>query len=302
MDYLVRAMAAGGQIRAFAATTRGLTEEARARHNLSPVATAALGRLMTGGTMMGAMMKGERDVLTVRIDCSGPIGGLTVTADSRGQVKGFVKNPEVMLPPKADGHLDVGNALGMGVISVIKDLGLKEPYVGDTILQTGEIAEDLTYYFAASEQIPSAVGLGVLMNRDNTVKQSGGFILQLLPFATEETIAALEERIKNIPSVTEMLEDGKTPEGILETLLGDMELSVTDRIDCSFSCGCSKEHFRKGISCLSTEEIESLLADDKPIEAVCQFCSSKYEYTPSELREILAAKRPSSAVSESGEN
>ncbi len=292
MDYLVRGMAANNQIRVFAATTRDLVEKARANHNTSPVCTAALGRLLTGGAMMGAMMKGEKDVLTIQINCAGPIEGLTVTADSKGHVKGYVKNPDVMLPPRADGHLDVGGALQMGVISVIKDLGLKEPYVGDTILQTGEIAEDLTYYFAASEQVPSAVGLGVLMNKENTVKQSGGFILQLLPFAEEETIAKLEEKIKTMPTVTEMLEEGKTPEDILELLVGDMGLVITDRMDCSFLCGCSKEHFAKGIACLSKAEIREILADDKPIEVVCQFCGEKYEYTIPELQEILAvAKR-----------
>lgn len=173
-DYIVRATAADGQIRAFAANTKDVVETARKDHNTSPVATAALGRLLTGGAMMGIMMKGDKDVLTLQIKCSGPIGGLTVTSDSKGRVKGYVNHPEVMLPANAQGKLDVGGALGLGVLSVIKDLGLKEPYVGQTELKTGEIGDDLTYYFASSEQVPSAVGLGVLMEKDNTVRQAGG--------------------------------------------------------------------------------------------------------------------------------
>lgn len=195
-DYIVRATAAGGQIRAFAATTRELVEEARSRHGTSPVATAALGRLLTAGAMMGSMMKNDTDVLTLQINGDGPLGGITVTADSRGDVKGYVQNPDVILPPK-NGKLDVGGAVGIGLLTVIKDMGLKEPYSGQTILVTSEIAEDLTYYFANSEQVPSSVGLGVLMERDNTVRCAGGFIIQMMPFATEETIGQIEENLKN---------------------------------------------------------------------------------------------------------
>ena len=200
-DYIVRASAANAQIRAFAAVTTELTEEARKRHETSPVATAALGRLLTGGAMMGSMMKNDTDMLTIQIKCSGPIGGLTVTADSKGNVKGYVHEPNVILPPK-NGKLDVGGALGQGVMTVIKDMGLKEPYSGQTILQTGEIAEDLTYYFATSEQVPSSVGLGVLMEKDNTVRCAGGFIVQVMPFIEDEVLNKLEENIQNIRSVT----------------------------------------------------------------------------------------------------
>ena len=214
-DYIVRATAAGGQVRAFAATTKGLVEEAKERHNMSPIATVALGRLLTGGAMMGAMMKNDADILTVQIKGNGPIGSMAVTANPKGEVKGFVGNPQVMLPLK-DGKLDIADAVGIGVLSVIKDIGLKEPYVGDTILITSEIADDLTYYFANSEQVPSSVGLGVLMNKDNTVEQAGGFIIQLMPGATDEFIDKLEARIKEIKSVTAMLEEGMTPEQILE--------------------------------------------------------------------------------------
>ena len=193
-DYMIRATAAEGQIRAFAATTKDLVEYARAAHNTSPVATAALGRLLTAGTMMGPMMKGEQDLLTLKIQGDGPIQGITVTADSMGNVKGYVGNPEVMLPPNAKGKLDVAGAVGIGVLSVIKDIGLKEPYVGQTILVSGEIAEDLTYYYATSEQTPSCVALGVLINKTNTVRQAGGFILQLMPGASEEVVSALDTR------------------------------------------------------------------------------------------------------------
>ena len=204
-DYIVRASAAHTQIRAFAAVTTEMVEEARQRHGTSPVATAALGRLLTGGVMMGSMMKNATDMLTIQIKCSGPIQGLTVTADSPGNVKGYVYNPDVMLPPK-NGKLDVGGALGQGVMTVIKDMGLKEPYSGQTILQTGEIAEDLTYYFATSEQVPSSVGLGVLMEHDNTVRCAGGFIVQVMPFIEDEVLNRLEQNIQNIQSVTVYLQ------------------------------------------------------------------------------------------------
>ena len=220
-DYVVRATAAEGQIRAFGATTRDLAEYARAAHNTSPVATAALGRLLTAGAMMGCDMKGENDLLTIKIQGDGPIQGLAVTADSHGNVKGYVYNPSVMLPPNDKGKLDVGGALGIGVLSVIKDIGLKEPYVGQTILVTGEIAEDLTYYYATSEQTPSSVALGVLMNKDNTVRQAGGFIIQLMPGASEAVVSGLEARLKEITSVTTLMDVGNTPEMILEHILGE---------------------------------------------------------------------------------
>ena len=219
-DYIVTGTAADGGIRAFAATTRGLCEEARIAHNTSPVATAALGRLLTAGAMMGCMLKNKEDLLTLQIESEGPIRGLTVTADAESNVKGFVKVPDVMLPPNAKGKLDVGGAVGSGVISVIKDLGLKEPYVGQVELQTGEIAEDLTYYFSVSEQTPSAVALGVLMERNNTVKRAGGFILQLMPNDGKDVIDAMEERLSSLSSVTTMLDQDMKPEDILPPATG----------------------------------------------------------------------------------
>ena len=286
-DYMIRATAADGQIRAFAANTKDVVETARKDHNTSPVATAALGRLLTGGAMMGTMLKGEKDLLTLQLQCSGPARGLTVTADANGHVKGFVNNPIVELPPNKDGHLNVGGALDLGILSVIKDMGLKEPYVGQCQLQTGEIAEDLTYYFATSEQIPSAVGLGVLMNKNNTVRQAGGFIIQLMPDASEETISALEKRLAKVSSVTAMLDIGKTPEDILQELLGDMELAVLDRMAVSFKCGCSKERFARGIASIKKSDIQEMIDAGENIETCCQFCNSKYVFTPDELKEMM---------------
>ncbi len=287
-DYIVRAIAAGGQIRAFAATTKDTVEKARQLHNTSPIATVALGRLLTGGVMMGVTMKNDSDILTVQIKGNGPIGAMTVTADPKGNVKGFVANPEVMLPLK-DGRLDIAGAVGIGVLSVIKDIGLKEPYVGDTILITSEIADDLTYYYATSEQIPSSVGLGVLMDKDNTVEQAGGFIIQLMPDATEEVIDKLEKRIKEIKSVTHMLENGMTPEKILEYILGGMELEILDTIPTQFYCNCSKERVGKAVMSIGVKDLKEMVDDNKPIEVNCHFCNSHYTFSPQELGQMLEA-------------
>lgn len=287
-DYIVRAIAAGGQIRAFAATTKDTVEKARQLHNTSPIATVALGRLLTGGVMMGVTMKNDSDILTVQIKGNGPIGAMTVTADPKGNVEGFVANPEVMLPLK-DGRLDIAGAVGIGVLSVIKDIGLKEPYVGDTILITSEIADDLTYYYATSEQIPSSVGLGVLMDKDNTVEQAGGFIIQLMPDATEEVIDKLEKRIKEIKSVTHMLENGMTPEKILEYILGGMELEILDTIPTQFYCNCSKERVSKAVMSIGVKDLKEMVDDNKPIEVNCHFCNSHYTFSPQELGQMLEA-------------
>ena len=290
-DYIVRATAANSQIRAFAATTRDLVETARAAHNTSPVATAALGRLLTGGVLMGTMMKNAKDVLTIQIKCDGPIEGLTVTADNQGNVKGYVENPMVMLPPSKKGKLDVASALGLGVMNVIKDMGLKEPYLGQTILVTSEIAEDLTYYFATSEQTPSSVGLGVLMEKDNTVKQAGGFIIQVMPFIQEEVVAKLEENIGKIDSVTAMLDKGFTPEQILETVLEGMDIEYTDKLPAQFACNCSKERVEKALISVGRKDIQEMIDDGEPIEMHCHFCNTSYEFSVEELKEILKKSR-----------
>lgn len=286
-DYIVRATAANAQIRAFAANTKEMVEEARRIHNTSPVVTAALGRLLTGGAMMGAMQKGEEDLLTLQVSSDGPLKGMTVTADARGNVKGYAIEPQVMLPPSKAGKLDVGGAVGKGSLRVIKDMGLKEPYVGQTVLQTGEIAEDLTYYFSTSEQVPSSVGLGVLMEKDNTVKQAGGFILQLMPFAEEEVIARLEQNLSDFTSVTRVLDEGKTPEEMLGLLLSGLDLEITDTRPAAFCCNCSRERVERAIISIGRKEIREMIEEQKPISVNCHFCNREYSFSPAQLKELL---------------
>ena len=286
-DYIVRATAADHQIRAFAITSREMVEQARSIHNTSPVATAALGRLLTAGAMMGSMMKGDADLLTLQIKGAGAIGGITVTADSKARVKGYVDEPMVLLPPNAKGKLDVSGAIGPGTLRVIKDLGLKEPYVGTVELQTGEIAEDLTYYFAASEQVPSAVGLGVLMNKDNTVRQAGGFIVQVMPFAEEATIAKLEENVQKIQSVTTLLEQGHTPESLLEQVLDGFDIEINDTIPTEFYCNCSKSRVERALISIGRKELNELIQEGKDVELNCHFCNQNYVFSVEELKEIL---------------
>ena len=285
-DYIVRATAAGGSIRAFAVTSQNMAEDARNYHGTTPVVTAALGRLLSGAAMMGVMMKGEKDLLTLQIQCGGPVKGLTVTADAKGHVKGFPNVPDVDLPLNEKGKLDGGGALGLGVLSVIRDLGLKEPYVGQIALQTGEIAEDLTYYFATSEQVPSAVGLGVLVSPDGTVRQSGGFILQLMPFTTDDVIEKLEKKITELASVTEMLEAGRTPEQILEDILGEFGLEITDTIETGFVCDCSKERVSRAIATLSKKDLDDIINDGEAIEVKCQFCNKVYRFEVDEIKRM----------------
>lgn len=291
MDRIVRATAKDAQIRVFAATTRELVEEARQRHETSPVCTAALGRLMTAGCMMGSMLKGEKDLLTLRINGSGPINGITVTADSKGNVKGYVGNPNVILPANDKGKLDVAGAVGIGFMDVIKDMGMKEPYVGQTVLQTSEIAEDLTFYFANSEQVPSSVGLGVLMNKDNTVKQAGGFIVQLMPFTPEETIVALENNLKDITSVTALLDAGMGPEEMIELICKGMDPVITETTETRFCCNCSKERVEKALISVGREEIQAMIDDGEDIEMNCHFCNTNYKFSVDELKQILKHSR-----------
>lgn len=286
-DYLIRATAGNGQIRAFAATSREIAETAKNAHNTSPVATAALGRLLTAGAMMAADLKGEKDLLTIRMEGDGPIGGLLVTADPNGNVKGYAFHPDVMLPPNAQGKLDVGGSLGVGVLSVIKDVGLKEPYVGQTILVSGEIAEDLTYYYATSEQVPCSVALGVLMNRDNTVRQAGGFMIQLLPGASEEIIEKLETRLGEMASITTLLDAGNSPEEILEGLLGDFGLEILEKKEIRFRCDCEKARVERALVSIGEKEIQEMIDEGKEIEVSCQFCNKKYTFSIEELQNLL---------------
>ena len=266
-DYIIRGMAADGQVRFFAGTTKKIVETARSIHNTSPVATAALGRLLTAGALMGAACKNDSDLLTLQIQCSGPIGGLTVTADAHCNVKGYVNNPEVILHANEKGKLDVAKALDMGVLSVIKDIGLKEPYIGQTQLVSGEIAEDLTYYFATSEQIPTSVALGVLMEKNNTEKRLGEFT-----------------------SITALLDQGMEPLDIVKQIFEGYNVEVTDTIPTKWHCNCSKERFSQAVISLGKKEIANLLADNKPIEVNCQFCNSSYTFSPEELENMLLGK------------
>ena len=286
-DYIIRATAANDQIRAFVAVTTEMVETAREHHNTSPVATAALGRLLTAGAMMGSMMKGEKDVLTLQIKAGGPLQGITVTADSQGNVKGYVGNPDVCIPANSKGKLDVAGAVGPGFLTVIKDMGLKEPYSGQVMLQTCEIAEDLTYYFATSEQVPSAVGLGVLMNKNNTVRQAGGFIVQLMPFAEEDVISKLEQNVQKINSVTNLLEEGHTPESLLEKVLEGFDVQINEKMDTRFHCNCSKERVEKALISIGRKELNEMIQEGKPIEMNCHFCNTNYNFTVEELKEIL---------------
>ncbi|MBS5365440.1 MAG: Hsp33 family molecular chaperone HslO [Clostridium sp.] len=286
-DYIVRATAADHQLRAFAVTSKDIVEKAREIHNTSPVATAAIGRLLTAASMMGSMMKGEKDVLTLQIECGGPIGGITVTADSNADVKGYVNNPNVILPPNAQGKLDVSGALGPGFLNVIKDIGLREPYNGQTHLVSGEIAEDLTYYFATSEQVPSSVGLGVLMDKDNHVRQAGGFIIQVMPDTDDEVIDKLEARLGEVHSVTEMLDKGMTPEDILNYVLDGMDVEILETVPTQYKCDCSFERVSKVIASLGKKELQEMIDDGKPVEVNCQFCGSHYKFDTEQLKEFI---------------
>ena len=293
MDYMIRATAADIAIRAFAATTREMVETARAFHQTSPVATAALGRLLTGGVMMGSMMKGEKDLMTLQIQGDGPIGGIVVTADSKGHAKGYVHHPGVLLPANEKGKLDVAGAVGSGTLQVIQDLGLKEPYQGSCALQTGEIAEDLTYYYAVSEQIPSSVGLGVLMEKNNTVRQAGGFLIQLMPFTPDDVVDELEKKLSRVRSVTSMLDSGMNPEEILTQLLGDFGLEIEEQIPVSYRCDCSRRRIEQALISIGKKDLQEMIDQGEPIEVCCHFCDKRYQFSVEELKELLPKEEES---------
>jgi molecular chaperone Hsp33 len=286
-DYILRASAGDGAVRIFVADTRNTVQQAFEHHKTSPVISAALGRTITGTAIMGLMLKNEKDMITVRIDCDGPAKGMMVTADANGHVKGYPFEPIVDIPLKKNGKLDVQEAMGFGDITVIKDMGLKEPYCGTTPLLSGEIAEDLAYYFTQSEQTPSAVSLGVLVDRDYSIKQSGGFIVQMLPNADDETAAKLEENIKNLKPMTEMLEEGKTPEEILNLIADGFEPKILDKIPVEFYCNCSKERVKSAIASLGKVEIQKIIDEDGKADVHCHFCNTNYHFDKSELEELL---------------
>ncbi|MBQ7678423.1 MAG: Hsp33 family molecular chaperone HslO [Butyrivibrio sp.] len=286
-DYFVHMTAADAQIRAFAVTGREMVETARKAHHTSPLATAALGRLLCGTVMMGAdMLKEADDLITVQIDGDGPLRGLLATADCRGHVKGYVKNPWVILPNNEQGHLNVGGGVGNGILSVIRDMGRADPYSGQVAIQTGEIAEDLTYYFAASEQIPSSVGLGVLVDRAGQVMEAGGYIIQLMPAATEETIDRLEQNLLSLPSVTELLHSGRTPETILEEALEGLTPVSLERQEVSFYCNCDRDRVARALKLLGRKELDDILRDGEDVELRCHFCGKRYQFPIAEIEQL----------------
>ncbi|MCC0632133.1 Hsp33 family molecular chaperone HslO [Clostridioides sp. ZZV15-6388] len=286
-DYVLRATSGNGQVRAFVATTRNTVEEARRLHETTKVATAALGRTLTATSIMGLMMKNDSDKLTVIIKGGGPIGTIIATANSKGIVKGYVGNPHVEVEDYPNGKLNVAAAVGTeGVVKVIKDLGLREPYNGTYPLVSGEIAEDFTYYFAVSEQTPSVVALGVLTKEDE-VEFAGGFIVQLMPDAEEETIAKLEENVAKLPSITNMLKEGNLPEDILNRVLDGLEPKVLDTCEVGFECECSKERVKTALVAIGKKSLAQIIEEDKQAEVGCQFCNEKYMYSEEELIEIL---------------
>jgi molecular chaperone Hsp33 len=287
MDKLLRATTKNGEIRAFAVNTKELVNVARSYHQTTPVASAALGRLLTAGVMMGSMLKGEQELLTLNIKGDGPIGGVLVTANGAGQVKGYVNNPLVDLPLKVNGKLDVSGAIGVGNLTVIKDLGMKEPYVGQVELVSGEIAEDITYYYASSEQTPSVVALGVLVDTDYSIKQSGGFIIQLLPQAKEETIVQLEKNIQELPSITQMFESGLDEEAILKKVLEGFEVLVHNISSPEYYCNCSRERVEKALITIGKEELDAMIQDGEPIEMNCHFCDKKYIFEMEDLKKLI---------------
>ena len=263
-----------------------IVEEARKVHNLNPTPTAALGRVLTMSALMGTMMKSEKDRLTIQIMCNGSIGSIISSANSKGEVKGYVENPFAEAPEKDNGKLNVSGIVGEGSLRIIKDIGIGEPYVGTVPLQTGEIAEDFAYYFATSEQIPTAVALGVLVDKDGSVKRAGGYILQALPDTPNEILELIEKRIASSKSITEMLEDGMTLDEIATYISDDLNTHEVETVDARFHCDCSKERMYRAIASMGKKDIEELTSDEK-IEVVCHFCNSKYEFTKEEIESLL---------------
>ena len=287
-DYILRGTGANNTIRILLANTKNTVETARTLHQTSPVATAALGRLLTAGAIMGAMLKGEKDLLTLQIKGNGPIGSVIVTSDSKARVKGYVQNPNVDLPLNDKGKLDVANGLGIGVLNVIKDIGLKDPYIGQTHLVTSEIAEDLTYYFANSEQTPSSVALGVLVDRDYSVKQSGGYIIQAMPGAVDKDLETLEKNLRELPPITTMLEDNLNLEDIARKAFKDLDLQIHEEVEPKFYCNCSIERVEKALISVGRKDIQEMINENKDIEMNCHFCSKNYKLTISDLERLLS--------------
>ena len=286
-DYVVRATAADGQILAFAADTSEMVEEARRRHQTTPVATAALGRTLTAAAMMACQMKGEKEELTIQIQGSGPIGRIIVVASGGEMVRGYVENPQIDLPLNEEGKLDLAGALGVGVMSITKDLGMREPYVGSTHLVSGEIAEDLAYYFTVSEQIPSAVALGVMVHPDQTVWTAGGYIFQMMPGASEEVADRLQKKVTQFMPMSHYLAQGHSPEDVLEDLLGEFGYHILDHVPTRFQCNCNRERVSSALMSIGKEELKSMIQEGEPIEMTCHFCNERYCFSVEDMQELL---------------
>lgn len=287
-DYLIRGIDKLGRLRIFVASTTNLVEEARIKHNTSPTSTAALGRVLTAGAMMGIMMKNDQDTLTLKINGGGPIGNILVVVKNQGKVKGYVDHPLADVAPKSKGKLDVGSLVGKnGTLTTIMDFGLKEPYIGQSNLVSGEIAEDLANFYLLSEQQPSAVSLGVLVDRDRSVKAAGGYIIQLLPDISDEDIIKIENVLTKIEPVSTLISKGLSPENIMNKILSDFEMSVLDKIDLEFLCDCSREKIESVIISLGKKEIEDIIEEDGGAEVICQYCNKKYLFNKEQLSKIL---------------
>lgn len=285
-DYLARAVGANGDFRIFACTATNLVEQARKRHNTWPVATAALGRTMIAALLLGANMKGE-DILTLRVLGDGPLGAVVVTSDAKGRVRGYVQNPDVHLPSPKPGKLAVGAAVGKGLLNITRDLGLKEPFTGSVELVSGEIAEDLALYLTKSEQTPSAVSLGVLVEADNSVRAAGGLILQLLPGANEQVLKKLEENLASLPPVSTLVDEGKKPEDLVDLVCQGLPYKIVGDMPICFSCNCSRERLKNILISLGTEELEQMISEQGQAEVQCHFCAEKYKFDTTELKDIL---------------
>lgn len=287
-DYILRGATTDEGIRFFCCITTEMVEEARRIHSCSPVSIAALGRMLTAGSMMGLMLKSDKDTLTLQINGKGPAGSIVVVSDNSGNAKGYITNNDVELMRRPDGKLDVGTAVGVdGVLTVIKDLGLKEPYVGQIPIISGEIGDDISSYFATSEQTPTAVGVGVLVEVDGHVAASGGFIIQLMPEADESVISKLEERLGQIRSVTEMASSGLDAEGMMKEILGDMEFKVYEKKEIGYRCNCNKERLERALISIGEQELVEIIEEQGHAELVCHFCNSKYQFNKEELNELL---------------
>jgi len=287
VDYLVRALAFEGKVRAYAVRTTDTVGEAQRRHGTWPTASAALGRSMTAGVMMGAMLKGE-DKITVKVEGNGPIGAIIVDSNSKGEVRGYVSKPQTHFDLNEHGKLDVSRAVGTdGLLTIVKDLGLRDFFTGSVPLVSGELGEDFTYYFAVSEQVPTSVGLGVLVNPDNTILASGGFIVQLMPGIEDETISVIEEKLSSMEPVSKLMARGLTPEELLQEILGAENVKFLDEMPVSFDCNCSKERFGTAILALGETEIQEMIEDDGKAEAQCHFCMETYQYSQQELESFI---------------